>query len=205
MTRVASRHRTYERPVGWDRVQPLCEKTSQDDKHSSWVIEFSLEIHASVSLHMHRECNVTWLLFLNFELTQAHIVRLFFVLSSHSLDCIFVAMKKCAIPLSEPLDDHRPRSEMVWRSWCIRGAEGVLSHDTVDFKHKSLNVSLSGTFFSFSVHLKVMAKSQYETYWPSIELSIKRYTCVNNRCGPWRGWIRCWFDAHKKQVYVKHL
>ena len=30
-------------------------------------------------------------------------------------------MKKCAMPLSEPLVDHRPRSEMVRRSWRVPG------------------------------------------------------------------------------------
>ena len=53
------------------------------------------------------------------------------------------------------------------------------------------------------------------TYWPSTELSIKRYTCVNNRCirsktsgyhlDLWMGWIRCNCDAHKKHVDVKQL
>ena len=58
------------------------------------------------------------------ELT--HFVRLFFVLSSHFLDCISVAMNKCAMPLSEPLDDHRPRSEKFWRHWCIRGGRASI-------------------------------------------------------------------------------
>ena len=53
------------------------------------------------------------------------------------------------------------------------------------------------------------------TYWPSTELSIKRCTCVNNRCiwsktsgyhlDLWTGWIRCNYNAHKKQVGVKQL
>ena len=78
VTRVASRQRTAEIPVREDR--------------SRWVgiprslVEISLEIHASVSLHMHKgmQCYITPLL--HFELTQA----LLFVcsLSSHSLDCI---------------------------------------------------------------------------------------------------------------------
>ena len=43
------------------------------------------------------------------ELNQAllFVCSLFFF--SHSLDCISCAVKKYAIPLSEPLDDHRPR------------------------------------------------------------------------------------------------
>ena len=53
------------------------------------------------------------------------------------------------------------------------------------------------------------------TYWPSTELSIKRCTCVNNRCIRSKisgyhldlltGWIRCNCDAHRKQVDVKQL
>ena len=39
-----------------------------------------------------------------------------------------VAMKKCAMPLSEPLVDHRPKSEMDRRSWCVGGPRGVSSH-----------------------------------------------------------------------------
>ena len=42
--------------------------------------EISLEIHASVSLQMHRECSVSEPPFLHFELIQAHVVRLFFIL-----------------------------------------------------------------------------------------------------------------------------
>ena len=53
---------------------------------SGWVgipssfVEISLEIHASVSLLMHRRCSVTEPPFLHFELIEALIVRLFFVL-----------------------------------------------------------------------------------------------------------------------------
>ena len=53
------------------------------------------------------------------------------------------------------------------------------------------------------------------TYWPSTELSIKRFTCVNNRCiwwkisgynlDLWTGWIRCTCNAHRKQVDIKQL
>ena len=106
-------------------VQQQWGKTIKMSQHSSWFVEFSLEIHTSISLHMHRECSVTKLPFLHLEMTQAilFVCSLFFF--SHSLDCISVAMKKCVIPLSEPLDDHRPRLKWFRRSWCIRGAEGV--------------------------------------------------------------------------------
>ncbi len=60
--------------------------------------------------------------FLALELT--HIVYLFFVLSSHSLDCNSCAVKKCAIPLSEPLVDHRPRTEMVSKKLMYSGGRG---------------------------------------------------------------------------------
>ena len=61
VTRVASRHRTAEVTSRHERESSSSEgrqvKTSQ---HSSWVVEFSLEIHASVkSTYAHRECNVT--------------------------------------------------------------------------------------------------------------------------------------------------
>ena len=44
------------------------------------------------------------------ELNQAllFVCSLFFF--SHSIGCISCVVKKCAIPLSEPLDDHRPRN-----------------------------------------------------------------------------------------------
>ena len=50
VTRVASRHRTSERPVGWDRVQRSEGRPVKMSQHSSWVVEFLLEIHASVCL-----------------------------------------------------------------------------------------------------------------------------------------------------------
>ena len=43
---------------------------------------------------------------------------------STPLIVFLVAMKKCAMTLSEPLVDHRPRSEMVWRRWCNGGPRG---------------------------------------------------------------------------------
>ena len=72
VTRVASRHRTAE----------LTSQHEREDQ-SRWVgipssfVEISQEIHASVSLDMHKgmQCYITPLLAL--ELTQAHIVRLF--------------------------------------------------------------------------------------------------------------------------------
>ncbi len=65
------------------------------------------------------QCHRTTLLAL--ELTQA-LASLFF--SSHSLDCNLVAIEKCVIPLSEPLDDHRPRLKLFRRSWRIQGPKG---------------------------------------------------------------------------------
>ena len=76
------------------------------EDRSRWVgipssfVEISLEIHVSVSLHMHKgmQCYITPLL--HIELTQAHIVRLFFVLSSHSLDCISCSHEEmCDAPI----------------------------------------------------------------------------------------------------------
>ena len=91
--------------IGSSRSEGRPVKMSQ---HSSWVVEFSLEIHACVSLHMHREM-------------QCYITPLLALWVNPSLYCSFVLVLqllwlyflKCAIPLSEPLVDHRPRSEMV--------------------------------------------------------------------------------------------
>ena len=78
-------------PVGWDRVQWAVRKTDKmssqsgvdngqqkdavSEGQSGWVgisnsfVEISLEIHARVSLQMHREYSVTGFPFLHFELT----------------------------------------------------------------------------------------------------------------------------------------
>ena len=71
------------------------------------------------------QCYITPLLHL--ELTQVFSSFVLFPLTP--LIVFLVAMKKCAMPLSEPQVDHRPRSEMVRRSWRIRGAEGVSSQN----------------------------------------------------------------------------
>ena len=98
------------------------------EDRSRWVVipcsfvEISQEIHGSVSLHMHKgmQCYITPLLAL--ELTQAYC---WFVLFPPTPLIVFLeAMKKCAIPLSQPLDDNRPRNEMVLRSWCNGGPRG---------------------------------------------------------------------------------
>ena len=66
------------------------------------------------------QCYITPLLHL--ELTQ--VFCSFVIFPSAPLIVFLVAMKKCAMPLSEPLVDHRPRSEMVRRSWCVGGPRG---------------------------------------------------------------------------------
>ena len=47
-----SRHRTAERSVKWDAVQSSERRRVKMSQHSSWVVEFLQEIHASVSLYM---------------------------------------------------------------------------------------------------------------------------------------------------------
>ena len=87
----------------WDSPAAVREDQSRWVGITSSFVEISLENHASVSLHMHKECRVPQLNLLALELTQAHIVRLFF--SPTPLIVFLVAMKKCVIPLSEQLDD----------------------------------------------------------------------------------------------------
>ena len=65
---VLSRQRSAER------------KTVKDELAFLVACRSFAQIHASVSLQMHRICSVTKLPFLHFEFTQAHIVRLSFVL-----------------------------------------------------------------------------------------------------------------------------
>ena len=126
VTRVASRHRTAE-VTSWHAIGS---RAVREDR-SRWVgipssfVEILLEIHASISLHMHIRNAM-----LHNSPSRARInpsilfVWSFVLFPPTPLIVFLVAMKKSAIPLSEPLDDHRPRSEMVWRSWCNVGAEG---------------------------------------------------------------------------------
>ena len=95
---VGSRHRTAEEisrhEIGSSSSKGRPVKMSQ---HCSWFVEISLEIHASVSLQMHKG--------------MQSITTLFF--PPTPLIVFLVAMKKCAIPLSEPLDDSPAKIEMV--------------------------------------------------------------------------------------------
>ena len=87
---------------GWRRgaVDNGQQKEAVREGLSGWVgihsnfVEISLEIHASVSLQMHRECSVTEPPFLHFELTEALIVRLFFVLFLPLLRLYFLCRKE---------------------------------------------------------------------------------------------------------------
>ena len=68
VTRVGSRHRTAEVTSWHERESSSSEgRPVKMRQHSSWVVEFSLEIHASVSLHMHKgmQCYITPLLALS--------------------------------------------------------------------------------------------------------------------------------------------
>ena len=111
-------------------------------QYSSWFVEFSLEIHASVSLQG-MQCHRITLLAL--ELTQAFVCSLFF--PPTTLIVFLAAWKKCGIPLSEPLDDHWPRFKLFRRSGCVRGAEGVCSHQVPNpFKSFVCRLCLSNTY-----------------------------------------------------------
>ena len=102
----------WRRESGVDNGQ---QKEAVREGQSGWVgipssfVDISLEIHASVSLQMHRECNVMEPPFLHFELIEALIVLLFFFF--HSLGCILVTIKKCVIPRSEPPDESPAQTE----------------------------------------------------------------------------------------------
>ena len=121
MTRVASRHRTAEVTSRHERKSSSSEgRLVKMRQHSSWVVEFSLEIHASVSIHMHIG-NAMLHNSSSCTLSLPEPYCSFVLFPPTPLIVFLVAMKKCAMPLSEPLVDQRPRSEMVRRSWCIGG------------------------------------------------------------------------------------
>ena len=97
---------------------------------SKWVgipssfVEISLEIHASVSRHMHKGNAMLH----NFTLAPSVNPSILFICSLSfpptPLIVFLVAKKKCAMLLSEPLVDHQPRSEMVEEvdvTWGSRG------------------------------------------------------------------------------------
>ena len=115
---VDSRHRTSERPVAWDRVQQQWGKTSQDELAFLVALwKFREGCMSALVYRCTKECRVSQLNVLALELTQPHIVRFFFVLFSHSVDCISCAVKKCVIPLSEPLDDSLAKTWNGFKKW----------------------------------------------------------------------------------------
>ena len=56
---VGSRHRTAEETSQQERESNSSEGRPVKMSQHSWFVEFSLEIHASVSLRRHKECSVT--------------------------------------------------------------------------------------------------------------------------------------------------
>ena len=98
-SRETSRHERGSRPVKKDRVKM--------NRHSSCFVEVSLEIHASVSLYMlsgMQRCYIASLL----HLSKPQAFCSFFLFSPVPSIVFDVAVKKCALPLSEPLVYHRP-------------------------------------------------------------------------------------------------
>ena len=97
----------------WESPVAVREDRSRLVGIPSSFVEISLEIHASVSLHMHMGNtmlhNSSLALWVNPSIL--FVCSLFF--PPTPLTVFLVAMKKCVMPLSEPLVDHRPRSEMV--------------------------------------------------------------------------------------------
>ena len=98
---VGSRHGTSERLVAWDKVQQQLEETSQDELAFLVALwKFREGCTSALVYRCTKECRVSQLNLLALELTQAHIVRLFFVLFSHSLDCISCSHEEmCDTPI----------------------------------------------------------------------------------------------------------
>ena len=98
---AGSRHRTAEETSRHERVQHQWGKTSQDESALLVALwKFRDGCTSALVYRCTKECRVSQLNFLALELTQAHMVRLFFVpFFSTPLIIILVAMKECAIPL----------------------------------------------------------------------------------------------------------
>ena len=103
---VAVDNGQQKRPVGM-REGPGAVREDQ----SIWVsiprgfVEISRRMRISVSLQMHRKCSVTELPFLHLEFTQAHIVRLFFVLFLPLPRLYFLCCKEMRGTPGGPLDE----------------------------------------------------------------------------------------------------
>ena len=106
-----SRHRTTEETSRHEIGSSSCEgRPVKMSQHSSWFVEFSLEIHASISLQRMRCHNLT---FLHLSWPKAYCSLVLCSFSPTLLIVFLVAIRKCAIPLSEPLDDSPAKK---WKS-----------------------------------------------------------------------------------------
>ena len=85
-------------------------RSSQDESAFQLLCGSFARIHTSVSLHMHKVLHNS-----RSALNPKRIVRFVHLFSFSPVPSIVfdVAVKKCALPLSEPLVDHRPRREML--------------------------------------------------------------------------------------------
>ena len=113
----------------WDRVQ----KQVREDQ-SRWVgipssfLEISRRMHVSVSLQMHQECRVSQLNLLARDLTQAHIVCLFFVLFLPLPWLYFLCHKEM---YDTPVGTTRWFTGQDWnvsKKFMYSGAEWISSH-----------------------------------------------------------------------------
>ena len=85
----------------WDRVQQQWGKTSQDELAFLVALwKFREGCTSALVYRCTKECRVSQLNLLALELIQTHIVRLFFALFSHSLDCISCSHREmCDTPI----------------------------------------------------------------------------------------------------------
>ena len=92
---------SWQSTPGSRRVQHQWGKTSQDESEFFVALwKFRERCTSALVYRCTKECRVSQLNLLALKLTQAHIVRLFFVLSSHSLDCISCShVEMCDTPI----------------------------------------------------------------------------------------------------------
>ena len=118
----------WRRESGVDNGQ---QKEAVREGQSGWVgipssfVDISLEIHASVSLQMHRECNVMEPPFLHFELIEALICSFVLFLPLPRLySCDHKEM--CDTPIGTTRWITGP-DRIVLRRWCNSGQRGIVT------------------------------------------------------------------------------
>ena len=72
------------------------------------------------------------------------------------------------------------RAKRKWKVMVIPIIAGALGIVSKGLKKRLMKLEIRGRIET--IQITALLRLDYVTYWPSTELSIKRCTCVNNRC-----------------------